>query len=185
MLPFVMTNKIIEASQRLTETNRNGYTALDVPLAGEEVNEWVQFASSMQPMMGAAFQFIAELVTKNSTPAKVLDVAASHGMFAIAVARRAPSCEIVALEFPTVLEVTSENAKAAGFAITLLPGSAFTTDLGEGYDAALVTNLFHHFSIEDNIALMKRFHTALRPGGKMVILEMVPNDDRVTPPQAA
>jgi len=57
--------------------------------------------------------------------------------------------------------------------------------LAEGYDAILVTNLFHHFSIEDNIALMKRFHTALRPGGKMVILEMVPNDDRVTPPQAA
>ncbi|MBM3762810.1 MAG: hypothetical protein FJW36_21505 [Acidobacteria bacterium] len=78
MLPFLMTNKIIEASQRLTETIRNDYTALEVPLAGEEVNEWVQFARSMQPMMGAASQFIAELVTKNSTPAMVLDVAASH-----------------------------------------------------------------------------------------------------------
>lgn len=185
MLPFLMTNKIVEASQRLTQTIRNGYTALEVPLAGEEVNEWVQFAQSMQPMMGAASQFIAEHVVRDGAPTKVLDVAASHGMFGIAIAKRAPGCEIVALDFPSVLEVTAANAKAQGVPLTLLPGSAFTADLGTGYDAILVTNFFHHFSIEENIEVMKRFQAALRPGGKMVILEMVPNEDRVTPPPAA
>lgn len=184
-LPFLMTDKIMAASRGLTETIRQGRTSLTEPLAGEEVTEWVTFARSMQPMMAAAAEFIAGRVLRGGVPAKVLDVAASHGQFGLAVARQAPGCEIVAQDFPSVLEVTSENARAAGIPLTLLPGSAFTVDLGTGYDAVLVTNLFHHFSAEDNVALMKRLHAALRPGGQMMILEMVPNADRLTPPAAA
>jgi 2-polyprenyl-3-methyl-5-hydroxy-6-metoxy-1,4-benzoquinol methylase len=184
-LPFLMNQKILAASAGLTETIRQGRTVLPTPLAGEEVAEWVTFARSMQPMMAAAAEFIADHVMSNGSPKKVLDVAASHGLFGMAVKRRAPGCELVVQDFPSVLEVTQENARAAGMAVTPLPGSAFTIDLGAGYDAVLVTNLFHHFSPEDNIVLMKRFHAALRPGGQMLVLEMVPNEDRITPPAAA
>ncbi len=53
------------------------------------------------------------------------------------------------------------------------------------WDAILLTNLFHHFSAEDNIRLMQRFRAALRPGGQMLTLEFVPNEDRVSPPAPA
>jgi SAM-dependent methyltransferase len=187
MLPFMMNGKIMAAYTGLTETIRRGHTVLEVPLAGEEVAEWVTFARSMQPLMHAPAAFLADMALRDgkTPPAKVLDVAASHGLFGLAIARRAPGCELVALDFPSVLEVTRENADAAGIPVTLLPGSAFTAELGDGYDAVLVTNLFHHFSIEDNITLMKRFHAALRPGGQMLVLEFVPNADRLTPPAAA
>src|SRR4029077_1214970 len=33
--------------------------------------------------------------------------------------------------------------------------------------------------------LMRRVHAALKPGGKAITLEFVPNEDRVTPPTAA
>jgi ubiquinone/menaquinone biosynthesis C-methylase UbiE len=184
-LPFLMNDKIMRATRLLTETIRQNRTALQEPLAGDEAHEWVTFARTMQPMMAAAAEFIADVIIRGGTPAKVLDIAASHGLFGIAVARLAPQCEIVALDFPSVLEVTAENARAAGVSITLLPGSAFAVDLGTGYDAVLVTNLFHHFSAEDNIALMKRFRAALRPGGRMLTLEFVPNQDRISPPASA
>ena len=184
-LPFLMNEKLMEASHLLTETIRRNRTALDEPLAGEEVREWVTFAQTMHPMMAGAAEFIASVIVREGTPTKVLDVAASHGLFGIAVARLAPDCEIVALDFPSVLEVTAQNARAAGVPISLLPGSAFTTELGSGYDAVIVTNLFHHFDVKDNIALMKRFHAGLRPGGRMLTLEFVPNDDRISPPIAA
>jgi len=32
---------------------------------------------------------------------------------------------------------------------------------------------------------MRRVHAALRPGGKAITLEFVPNEDRVTPPMSA
>jgi len=70
--------------------------------------------ATMQPMMGAAAEFIAGVIMRGGTPAKVLDVAASHGLFGIAVARLAPRCEIVAQDFPSVLTVTAQNARAAG-----------------------------------------------------------------------
>ncbi len=184
-LPFLMNNKIMTAFRGLTETIRQGHTSLEEPLAGEEVAEWVLFARSMQPMMAGAAEFIADVVISGGVPAKVLDVAASHGLFGFAVARRAPACELVVQDFPSVLNVTSENARAAGIPVTLLPGSAFTVELGTGYDVVLVTNFFHHFSEADNITLMKRFHAALRPGGRMMVLEFVPDEDRLTPPAAA
>jgi ubiquinone/menaquinone biosynthesis C-methylase UbiE len=184
-LPFLMNAKILSAFSNLTETIRQGHTTLAEPLAGEEVAEWVLFARTMQPMMASAAEFMADLAVAPQPPAKVLDVAASHGLFGFAVARRAPQCQLVALDFPSVLEVTQEHADAAGIPITLLPGSAFTADLGTDYDLILVTNLFHHFSSEDNISLLNRFHAALRPGGRLMILEMVPHPDRITPPAPA
>lgn len=184
-LPFLMSDKIMLASSLLTETIRQNRTALEEPLAGEEVKEWVLFARTMQPMMIAGAEFIATVIVQGGVPRKVLDVAASHGLFGIAVARQAPGCEIVAIDFPSVLEVTAENAAAAGVPLTLLPGSAFTADLGKDYDAIIVTNLFHHFSAEDNSALMKRFHAALRPGGRMLTLDFVPEADRLSPPGPA
>lgn len=184
-LPFLMNDKIMKATSLLTETIRQNRTALEEPLAGDEVREWVMFARTMQPIMAAAAEFIAGVILREGTPTKVLDVAASHGLFGMAVARLAPQCEIVAQDFPSVLQVTAENARAAGIPITLLPGSAFTAELGTGYDAVIVTNLFHHFEPKDNIALMKRFRMALRPGGRMLTLEFVPNEDRVSPPVPA
>jgi hypothetical protein len=39
----------------------------------------------------------------------------------------------------------------------------------------------HHFDHAGCVALMKRVHAALKPGGKAITLEFVPNPDRVTP----
>ena len=58
-------------------------------------------------------------------------------------------------------------------------------DLGEGYDIVLLTNIFHHFDMATCEKLMRRVHAALKPGGKAITLEFVPNEDGVSPPTAA
>lgn len=186
-IPFLLSRKILRASDVLTQTIRQGRTALEEPLAGEEVAEWVTFAQTMHPMMGAAAEFLADVGSRHGTPGKVLDVAASHGLFGMAFARRNAATKIVAQDFPSVLEVTRHKVTAAGLAAQyeFLPGSAFSVDLGGNYDVILVTNLYHHFDMPTCETLMRRFHGALREGGMMLTLEMVPNEDRVTPPAAA
>jgi cyclopropane fatty-acyl-phospholipid synthase-like methyltransferase len=64
-------------------------------------------------------------------------------------------------------------------------GSAFETDFGEDYDFVLLTNIFHHFDSQTCAQLMKRVYAALKPRGKAVTLEFIPNEDRVSPPTAA
>ena len=79
------------------------------------------------------------------------------------------------------------NAQAAGIAdrLHLIPGSAFETDFGEGYDLALITNFLHHFDRETCVTFLRKVHAALAPGGRAAILEFVPNPDRVTPSMPA
>ena len=67
----------------------------------------------------------------------------------------------------------------------LREGTAFDADLGEGYDYIFITNFLHHFDIPTNEMLLWRFHSALKPGGKAITVEFVPNEDRVSPPMAA
>ena len=173
----------------LAQAVRKGGTASetgDHTKPNEEL--WVNFARSMAPLTVPAAEFIAELTgAAEGKPCKVLDVAAGHGMFGITVAKRNPNAKIVAVDWPAVLEVAKENAVKFGVAerYTARPGSAFEVDFGEGYDCVLLTNIFHHFDIPTCEKLMRRVHAALKPGGKAITLEFIPNEDRVTPPMAA
>ncbi len=149
---------------------------------------WVAFARSMAPLTVPASEFIAALLrAEGGKPAKVLDIAAGHGMYGITLARKNPKAEIVALDWPAVLQVAQDNARKFGVAerYSVRMGSAFETDLGSGYDYVLLTNIFHHFDIPSCEKLMHRVHPALKPGGKAITLEFVPNEDRVTPATAA
>jgi 2-polyprenyl-3-methyl-5-hydroxy-6-metoxy-1,4-benzoquinol methylase len=118
---------------------------------------------------------------------KVLDVAAGHGMYGIMIAKQNPHAEIFALDWPEVLKVAHENAKAAGVAarVHALPGSAFEVDFGKDYDIVLLTGFLHHFDPPTIETILRKVHAALKPGGRAVTVEFVPNEDRVTPPAPA
>lgn len=178
-----------QSFESLTEAVRRGGTALK---NGDNTQEndilWIEFARTMSPLTAISAGFMADLLDASTPrPFKVLDIAASHGQFGIAIARRNPQAQVVALDWPNVLRVAQENAEAAGLGdrYSLLPGSAFEVDLGSGYDAVLLTNLLHHFDPPTCEKLMRRVHAALKPGGKALTLEFVPNEDRVSPPIAA
>jgi ubiquinone/menaquinone biosynthesis C-methylase UbiE len=149
---------------------------------------WILFARSMAPLTRPSSEFIAALLrAEDGKPTRVLDIAAGHGMYGITVARKNPKAEIVALDWPGVLQVAMENARKFGVSdrYSVREGSAFETDLGNGYDYVLLTNIFHHFDMPTCEKLMRRVHAALKPGGKAITLEFVPNEDRVTPPTTA
>jgi ubiquinone/menaquinone biosynthesis C-methylase UbiE len=149
---------------------------------------WVAFARSMAPLTVPSSEFIAGLLrVEEGQPTKVLDIAAGHGMYGITIARKNPKAQVVALDWPAVLEVAQENAKKFGVAdrYSVRPGSALETDMGSGYDFVLLTNIFHHFDMSTCEKLMRRVQSALKPGGQAITLEFVPNEDRVAPPTAA
>lgn len=186
---FLLAPGITSAFQDLAATIRSGRvhtseygtTAPDHPV-------WIDFARAMGPMMYPMAQGAAALVQLDPTrETRVLDISASHGAFGIAVAQKNPRAQLVALDWEAVLAVTQENASAAGLAdrFSKIVGDAFTVGLGGNYDAVLVPNFLHHFNIADCTRFLRRVHAALRPGGQVVIVEFVPNEDRITPPPAA
>lgn len=173
----------------LAQAVRTGKTAGMSHLAPEDPI-WLDFARGMAPLMLPAAQIIAQYLQpalKSVSEPKVLDIAASHGIFGITIAKQIPKAQIYALDWGNVLEVAHENARKAGVEERhhLVPGSAFDAQIGHGYDAVLVTNFLHHFDPPTNEALLKRFFAAMNSGGKLVILEFVPNEDRTSPSPAA
>jgi hypothetical protein len=57
--------------------------------------------------------------------------------------------------------------------------------MGAGYDVVLLPNIMHQFDVPTNVALLKKVHAAMKPDGQVATIEFAPNEDRVTPPQAA
>lgn len=167
---------------------KGGTTAKDDGTIEPENPIWVDFARGMAGLMTLGAELIAKVVGAERGEAwKVLDIAAGHGMFGVTIAKHNPKAKIVAVDWASVLQVATENAKRLGVEDrhTLLPGSAFDVDFGKDYDIVLVTNFLHHFDLPTNEKLLKKVHGALKPGGRVVILEFVPNEDRVTPAEAA
>jgi len=186
---FLTAPPMTDAFKDLTAVVRRGGTVLSEHGSMEPENPvWVEFARSMAPMMRMPAELIADLLKAESSERwKVLDIAAGHGLFGIAIARRNPNAQIVAVDWPSVLEVAKENAQAAGLdgRYGTIPGSAFDVDFGTGFDLVLLTNFLHHFDPPTCEKLLRKVHAALRPGGRTVTLEFVPNEDRVSPPPAA
>jgi len=186
---FFLSPGIVDGFSELASTIRKG-SVHQSELGTIEPNHpvWIKFARAMGPMMIPAARGAAELVTLDpSRDSKVLDIAASHAAYGIAMAQKSPRAHLVALDWEAVLTVAAENARAAGLGdrFSTIVGDAFTVDLGSGYDVILVPNFLHHFNQADCVRFLRRVQAALLPGGQVVIVEFVPNEDRVTPPPAA
>lgn len=178
-----------EPYKNLAEVVRKGRTTLDGDGTVEPENPiWVQFAETMAPMMAPLAAPLGAVVLEgHAGPMRVLDIASGHGLFGIEIAKQNPEAHVTGLDWAPVLRVALENARKAGVQdrYDMLPGSAFDVDFKGPYDAVLLTNFLHHFDKPTCVALLKKVHKALKPGGRVATLEFVPNEDRVSPPMPA
>lgn len=182
---FLSRSEMKRNFENLTAAVRRGGVASDGDMVSEENPIWVEFARAMMPMMVPAAHAIAGLLAQAGVSgARVLDIAAGHGLFGITIAQRDPRAEVVAVDWKPVLAVAEENARGAGVQdrYRTIAGDAFKVDFGTGYDVALVTNFLHHFDQATCTAFLRKVNDAMKPGGRVVLLEFVPNPDRVSPP---
>ena len=189
VIDFMLSPMLTDNFKRLTEAVKKGGSAAEgEAMVAPDHPVWVKFARAMAPMMAMPAQLLAKLVDPEANKnLRILDIAAGHGLFGLAFAKQNPQAEITAVDWLNVLAVAKENAQSAGVSdrYHTRPGSAFDVDYGDGYDIVLLTNFLHHFDVPTCEHLLRKVKASLAEGGRAVTLEFVPNDDRVTPPQAA
>lgn len=184
-IDFLVAPMMLRAFANVTGAVRAGGTVTpesDVIAAEHPI--WMEFARAMAAPSTFIARLLAMLLDAAAAPRwKVLDVAAGHGMFGITLARENPNAEVVALDWPGVLAVAQENARAAGVQdrFRTIAGSVFDVDLGSGYDLVLLPNILHHFDVTACETLVRRVHAALAPGGRAVTIEFVPDEGRTAP----
>lgn len=186
---FMASPPIWRALGNVAAAVRNGGTVLGEHEATAAENPmWVEFARSMAPIARASSAILANiLVADAGAPWRILDVAAGHGLYGITIAAHDRKAQVTALDWRNVLTVAEENARAAGVAdrVHLLPGDAFEVDWGTDYDLVLLTNILHHFDEAGCEALLRKAYDALVSGGRVALVEFVPDESRVTPRDAA
>jgi 2-polyprenyl-3-methyl-5-hydroxy-6-metoxy-1,4-benzoquinol methylase len=183
---FWLAPELMARWDNLTEYIRHG-GATDEGTIAPNNPLWVKFAAGMGRARSLQAELLAQLILARAAPRKVLDVAAGHGAFGLALATHAPDAVITANDWPTVLEVAKRHAAAAGVAdrFRLLEGDALQVDYGCGYDAVLLSNFLHHFDRSTCELLLRKAYNALVRNGMAVVVDFVPNEDRVSPHIAA
>ncbi|MBW4700955.1 methyltransferase [Micromonospora sp. RL09-050-HVF-A] len=119
---------------------------------------------------------------------RLLDVGGGAGAFPIEFCLRLPHLRATILDLPHVCVRAGERIAEAGLTdrISAVPGD-FLADpaLPDGHDVILLSMILHDWDEPTNRALLARCFAALPPGGVVVISELLLNDERTGPPEAA
>lgn len=115
---------------------------------------------------------------------RIMDVGGGSGAVSIALCRAFPELEAVVVDREPVVARTAHHVERAGLAtrIDTHAGNLFADPLPQDCDAAVVANVLHDFSPERCREILARVAGALPPGGRIVVAEIVPDDERRGPP---
>jgi SAM-dependent methyltransferase len=113
----------------------------------------------------------------------VLDVGGGSGVFSTCLAKRNPGVTFTVLELPPVCPVTQEyvDREGLGDQVRVHPGDAFNDPFPAGADLVFFSDVFHDWGLEACRTLTQRSFEALNPGGRVVLHEMVLDDDKLGP----
>jgi 3-hydroxy-5-methyl-1-naphthoate 3-O-methyltransferase len=118
----------------------------------------------------------------------LLDVGGGSGAISIEVCKAFPSLRAAVFDLPHVAVIAAEKIETAGLTgrITTAPGDFLADErLPAGYDVILLSSILHDWDETSDRATLAKCYTALPPGGALVIVEILLNDERTGPPEAA
>jgi len=131
--------------------------------------------------LGAMLSAVAERAANLLPPTgQVLDAAAGAAPWSLAVAARDPACLVTAVDLPAVVPATRRAVRSAGRErqFRFLAGDLYDVDLGRGvYDLAIAGNLCHLFNGDANRRLLGRLYDALAPGGRLAVMDVIPDEE--------
>jgi SAM-dependent methyltransferase len=103
---------------------------------------------------------------------QAIDLACGAGIATLALAKLHSGVHVMLQDWPAMLEIALEVARKLGVEkqVTTLPGNLTSVELGEGkYDIARLGYVTYFFGPDDLVESFQRIHTALKPGGLLVI----------------
>lgn len=155
---------------------------------GETASGSANFYPGAVPLLGSAFASAAQSVAEHLGPvgARVLDIGAGAAPWSIAVAQHNPNCRVTAVDLPTVIPVTQRAVTAASVAdrYDYLSGNVFSLDLEQKANLAVAGNFCHLFDEATNRNLLARLFGALAPGGRVAIIDVLPDEEMNGPREA-
>ena len=159
--------------EQLEDLVRDG-THVELHDAGPDDPSWETYIRAQHELARLSAPEVARALELPADARSVLDVAGAHGWFAAALCARHPGLRATVVDLPGSAAVGRRIMRETGYAdrVAHVDGSALDVPLGGPHDAALVFNLIHHLEPEAIVALLRRVHAALVPGGTLAVLDL-------------
>lgn len=114
----------------------------------------------------------------------MLDLGGGPGTNAIAMVKKGVKATI--FDVPETIKIAKKVARHEDVkGINFIAGDFHVDSIGSKYDLILISQIFHAYSAEENIALLSKCREAVNPGGRVVVQEFPINDALTSPPHSA
>ncbi|MFJ8391973.1 methyltransferase [Streptomyces sp. NPDC094144] len=176
---------------RVTEAIRSDSPSRWAPDQQERIfdadNRASTFWDGLRPLSSMTAGVLAAAVDFGTTP-RLLDVGGGGGAFVIELCRHYPGLAATVYDLPHVCAYTAGKIADAGLSdrIGTHPGDFFEEpELPTGHDAILLSMIMHDWDEARNRELLAKCYRALPSGGRIVISELLVNDEKTGPLDAA
>ncbi len=141
-----------------------------------------QFVLSMHASSQGPAHWLVESFDLGSRK-RLLDVGGGAGTFAMTFCQKYSGLEAVVLDLPDVITVAQELIAQADLhqRIRTLGVDYREAPFPAGYDVVLLCNVLHQEDIKTCRSLLRQSYDALNPGGIVVVLDAVLNDEKTGP----
>ncbi len=165
---------------RLAETVRNGAPTVP-PHAhlGDDPQRTRRFVMGMNSRaLGLAPSLLPALQISDNTT--LLDVACGAGTFSRLLAEKLPALRVTQFDLPPVLAIANELAQGNP-RIAFVPGDYRHDTLPAGFDTVLYCGALHQETPESAVALFRQLRAAMRPGGRVLIVDLMTDPSAIHP----
>jgi len=167
-----------------------------VSTEGRAADDWAAGRVSLERAREVAARMHAHSVPAASGVARhydfagvtrVLDVGGGSGCFMVAAARAHPHLRCTVMELPAMCEVAHSYIEDAGVAgrVDTCAVDMFRQPWPRGYDALFFSNVWHDWNVRTCQWLAARAFEALPSGGRIMLHEMLLDEDGAGPLTAA
>lgn len=172
--------------RQLPDVVKTGSAVMEVNRDAKAEEIFPMLAESIFPNSYAQARQVATLLKVEGiqTDWRVLDLASGSAVWSIPLAEASQRVTVDALDFPSVLEVSKRFAEKykVNDRFNYLSGNWRETQLKqEEYDIVILGHILHSEGKELSKALLKRCFEVMKPGGRLVVAEMLSNDQRTGP----
>ncbi len=171
----------------LTDAVRVGSSVLSRGSVNEREDDWLEsFIAAMHTRARHQAPAIVGLIDLKGVR-RVLDVGGGSGVFSMSFVRASENISAVVFDLPNVTELTRKyiESENLGGRISVAQGDYTTDSLGSGFDLVFMSAVIHSNSPETNRRLFVKAHDALSPGGRLVVVDFIMDDDRISPAAGA
>jgi len=171
MLLRVLEWQAIDTTEDFVRTGK----ALDVHdiIRGDQ---WVTYQRGMRSLARLTADEVVRRLKLPEGATAMLDIGGGHGAYSVAFCREHPELRATILDLPAAVAAAAPvlAEEKMGSRVVHRAGDALTDDFGDAeWDLIFIAQLVHHFDAATNAAIVRHAADALKPKGRIAILDVL------------